>query len=250
VNFERADREEMRWGINFSTPIGPQGPPPEVRREQREARRAAREQGATQAREGGQTARGQGGAGAGGGGRGFGGGRFGGGGFGGGRGGRLQLSLYHTWRFKDEILIREGVPELDLLSGSALGNRGGRPRHELEFQGSLARNGFGGRLTANWESGTTVLGGLDGTGGSTSDLRFSSLATVNLRLFADLGAQRALVRSVPWLRGTRVSLVVNNLFDSRQRVTDAAGLTPISYQPAYLDPLGRSVRISIRKLFF
>ena len=41
-----------------------------------------------------------------------------------------------------------------------------------------------------------------------------------------------------------------NLFDSRQRVTDATGATPISYQPDLLDPLGRSVRLSIRKLFF
>jgi phosphoribosylformylglycinamidine (FGAM) synthase PurS component len=33
-------------------------------------------------------------------------------------------------------------------------------------------------------------------------------------------------------------------------VRDAAGATPISYQPAFLDPLGRTVRISLRKLFF
>ena len=35
-----------------------------------------------------------------------------------------------------------------------------------------------------------------------------------------------------------------------QRVSDATGATPITYQPDYLDPLGRSVRVSIRKLFF
>jgi hypothetical protein len=68
---------------------------------------------------------------------------------------------------------------------------------------------------------------------------------VNLRLFAELGQQRALVSQYPWLRGTRVSLIVDNLFDSRLDVTNAAGETPIGYQPAYLDPLGRSVRITI-----
>ena len=31
--------------------------------------------------------------------------------------GRFQLSLFHTWRFTDSILIRDGVPELDLLNG-------------------------------------------------------------------------------------------------------------------------------------
>jgi hypothetical protein len=33
-------------------------------------------------------------------------------------------------------------------------------------------------------------------------------------------------------------------------VRDATGATPISYQPDYLDPIGRTIRIGIRKLFF
>jgi hypothetical protein len=276
VNFARSDRQEIRWGINFSKSVGPQPPPGgwramrqraagqtngtagtsgtpgetpptapgatgEATPQEREARRTARRE-AREAGGGGQ--RGEGGRGFGGGGRGF-----GGGGFGGGRGGRMQFALYHTWRLQDEILIREGVPELDLLNGSAIGNSGGRPEHEIEAQAGYFRNGFGARLSANWQSGTFVRGGLGG-GRTAEDLRFSSLATVNLRLFAELGQQRALVSQYPWLRGTRVSLIVDNLFDSRLDVTNAAGETPIGYQPAYLDPLGRSVRISIRKLFF
>jgi outer membrane receptor protein involved in Fe transport len=48
----------------------------------------------------------------------------------------------------------------------------------------------------------------------------------------------------------RVSLSVTNLFNRRQRVTDQTGEVPIGFQPAYLDPLGRTVRLSVRKLFF
>jgi iron complex outermembrane receptor protein len=44
--------------------------------------------------------------------------------------------------------------------------------------------------------------------------------------------------------------VVDNLFDCRMHVRDASGDSPISYQPDYLDPLGRSIKISFRKLFF
>ncbi len=58
------------------------------------------------------------------------------------------------------------------------------------------------------------------------------------------------VRAHPWMRGARISLAVTNLFNQRQRVRDADGTTPVSYQPGYLDPLGRSVRLSVRKLFF
>ncbi len=274
VNFARSDRQELRWGINFSKSLDPQPPPGgwralrrqqggetpaapgsqgaaptsgapgatgEITPQEREARRAARRE-----------ARGTGGGGAGQGSAGFGaGGRgFGGGGFGGGRGGRMQFALYHTWRLEDEILIREGVPVLDLLNGSAVGNAGGRAEHEIEAQAGYFRNGYGARLSANWQSGTFVRGGPPGAGRTDEDLNFSSLMTVNLRLFAELGQQRSLVLKYPWLRGTRVSLVVDNLFDERLDVTNGAGETPLGYQPALLDPLGRSVRISVRKLFF
>jgi hypothetical protein len=259
VNFLRSERRDLRWGINFSKRIGP--PPPERPAGGWRGRGAGgggapRPEGAPAAAPGERPAGVGSGAGQrpagdgqrGGGGRGFGGGR---GGFGGGgRGGRLQFALYHTWRLEDSILIREGVPELDLLGGSAVGSRGGRPRHEFEAQAGLFKNGMGARLTANWQAGTTVNGRLVPGGGTTGDLRFSSLATFNLRLFADLAQQRSLVRDHPWLRGTRISLNIDNLFDSRIDVRDQAGVNPIGYQPAYVDPLGRSVRLSIRKLFF
>ncbi|HEX8514014.1 MAG TPA: TonB-dependent receptor [Allosphingosinicella sp.] len=277
VNFARQERSELRWGFNLSLPVGPQPQPGQGRgRFGRGGQGAAGARGApsatvTTAPGAGQVqpgdaapagARGErgprgggeggwrGGAGRGG----FGGGRggFGGGrgGFGGGGpgGGRLQLALYHTWHFTDSVLIRPGVPELDFLGGSAGSSRGGRPRHELEFQGGLFKNGLGARLTANWQSSTFVRGG-GIAGGTGEDLFFDDFATVNLRLFADLGLQK-LARDRPFLRGMRVSLSVDNLFNARQQVRDGLGTMPLSYQPGYLDPLGRSVRLSVRKLFF
>ena len=270
INFESSEREEVRWGINFSQPIASRRPERFGGGGWRQRAAAAgggtdgaaapaegqgaagtdAEAAARQARRDARRAGRGGGEGAGPGGRGGGRGGFGGGRFGGGgQGGRIQVALYHTWRFKDEILIREGLPELDLLNGSAVGNNGGRPRHELELQTGFFKNGLGARLNANWQSGTTVRGALNPGGGATQDLRFSSLATFNLRLFANLGEQPALVRRYPWLRGTRVSLGVNNLFNASQRVTDQAGQVPLGYQSDYLNPLGRAVTISIRKLF-
>ncbi|MDT9598009.1 TonB-dependent receptor [Sphingosinicella rhizophila] len=250
VNFQRSARRELRWGLNFSQPIGP---------ERRAGGQSGRGgwRGRSQPADGASTtatsdnpsslpsdAR-EAQRGAGGGGRGRGG--FGRGGR--GQGGRLQFSLYHNIRLVDRILIREGVPELDLLGGSAVGSRGGQPRHEIEAQAGIYKNGFGARLTGNWQSGTKVNGGIGGAPGA-EDLFFSDIATLNVRLFADLGQQRSLIRAHRWLRGARVSLSVTNLFDTRIDVQDRNGLTPIGYQPDLLDPLGRSVRLSIRKLFF
>jgi iron complex outermembrane receptor protein len=138
VNFARSDREELRWGVNLTLPVGPQPAPGAFRRGGGPGGPGG-PGGARRPGEGG----GPRGPGAGGGG---GGGRGGFGGFGGG--GRLLLSLYHNWRITDTILIRDGLPRLDLLNGSAVGSRGGQPRHELEFQAALFRNGLGALLTA------------------------------------------------------------------------------------------------------
>jgi hypothetical protein len=185
-----------------------------------------------------------------GGGQGRGGGFGGFGGFGGGNnpaaGGRLNLALYHTWHFKDEVLIRRGLPVLDLLHGDAIGSNGGTPKHEIEAQFGYANNGVGARLTGNWHSGTTV----DAAPGSLSgNLRFSPLTTLNARLFVNLGQLIPLIEK-GWAQGARVQLRVDNLLDTHPRVHDATGATPLRYQAGYLDPAGRTIRIEIRKLFF
>jgi len=159
----------------------------------------------------------------------------------GGRG-RLQFSLTDTITFADKVTIAPGL-DLDYLHGDASGQSGGTPRHKVEARAGWSNNGLGARLGANWRSGTRV-NTLTG-----DDLRFSPLATFDLRLFANPGDIPELALKHPWLRGTQLRLEVNNLFDSKPRVRDAAGAVPLNYQPDLLDPLGRTIRISIRKLF-
>lgn len=73
---------------------------------------------------------------------------------------------------------------------------------------------------------------------------------MSLRLFADLGAL-PVAQDYRWLRGARATFSIDNLFDSRQEVRDATvGEPPVSYQPDLLDPVGRSVKLTFRKLFF
>ena len=273
VNFARTERSELRYGFNLSVPLksttqrqieafragtgpnpfaglrppGGRGPGGE-RREGQQPTSAVPPTGAPPA--GAPPAEGQGRPG-GFGGPGGGGFRGGGGGFGGGRGGRgggrLQFALYHTWHFTDRVLVADGGPRLNLLNGDAIGLGGGQSRHEVEGQAGYSNNGIGARLSVNWRSGTTVNGG---TATAPTRLDFGSLGTASVRLFADPGQRLDLLRKHPWLRGVRVGLAVDNLFDARQRVTDATGATPVNYQPDLLDPLGRTVRLSVRKLFF
>ncbi len=236
VNFARADASQVRWGINFSKPL-------KTSQAQIDAMRAAFQSrfpnGIPPA---GSAGPGGGQRGPGGGGGGLGGSGFGGGGQGGG--GRLNFAVYHTVHLTDSVSLRDSLPSIDLLNGGTTG-RGGQARHEVEVQVGIAKNGFGARITGDWQSATRVTGAV-----ATDDLRFSDLSTVNLRLFANVGQLPWAIKSAPWLRGTRISFGVNNLFNSRQRVTDGTGATPLNYRPGYLDPFGRTMRITIRKMLF
>lgn len=239
LNFARAEREDIRTGFNFSKAFGTPTPQPE---------------GGAARRPGGPVIMGgppPGGGGGGGARRGGGGDgpqiRMGGGGRGGGMQpgqGRYMISIYHTYRLQDQILIADGIPVLDLLDGAATSGRGGSPRHELQGQVGVFKDGMGAFLRANWTDSTRI------DGGTGPDLNFSGRTTVNLNLFVDLGARTSWVERYSWLKGARLQLGINNLFDSRTEVTSSAGDTPLNYQPDYLDPEGRTIGLSLRKILF
>jgi hypothetical protein len=160
-----------------------------------------------------------------------------------GRGGqgRWNLALYHTVRFSERVLVAPGGPVLDLLNGDATSG-GGTARHAIEMEGGFFHKGFGLRLNGNWSAPTHVTS-------ATSDLRFGSMLNLNARIFADLGQQKALTDASPFFKGTRLALKVDNLLGSRQRVTDASGAVPVSYQADYMDPKGRVIGLDFRKTF-
>jgi hypothetical protein len=160
-------------------------------------------------------------------------------------GGRWNLSVSDTIELTNTVLIAPGGPSLDQLHGDALSG-GGVARNLLTLEGGVFYNGFGVRVSGNYRSGTEVRGtGLPGS----SDLHFGSLATLDLRVFADLGRQEKLVKEVPFFKNARLSFSVNNLFDARQKVTDQNGDVPLRYQPFLVDPNGRSFQVEFRKMF-
>ena len=159
--------------------------------------------------------------------------------------GRWNISAYHTVQFNNRVLIRRGGTVLDLLGGDALSG-GGVARHSVELEGGAFKSGIGLRINGTISAATKVNG--TGAPGS-SDLRFGSLAKLNLRMFVDLGQQKWLAKKSKFLKGARFQLSVDNLLDSRQKVTDKNGLVPISYQPDLLDPQGRFLGIEFRKQF-
>ena len=230
VNYASARSDTVRIGFDFSKPLKSAAPPQALIDQFRRLRDQA-----GPAASGGPPRDGDR--------RGGGGG--GGGPFGGNQRGRLSLSLTDTIALVDRAVIRPGLAPLDFLDGAAAsgGSGGGRSRHLVEAQAGYNNNGFGARLSANYRSATRV------TGGQAGDLAFSPLATFDVRLFANLGENLPLLAKHPWMRGASVRIEAANLFNARQQVRDRLGTIPFGYQADLLNPIGRTVTISLRKLF-
>jgi outer membrane receptor protein involved in Fe transport len=156
--------------------------------------------------------------------------------------GRLTFSLTDTITLVDRALIRADLPQLDYLHGAPIGQTGGQPRHQIQAQAGWSNNGMGARIGANWRSATEV----DTLSGP---LRFSPVATFDLRLFANVGQYLPIVSRHPWLRGVSARFEVGNIFNARPRVHNGAGVVPAGYEPSILDPLGRTIMITLRKQF-
>ncbi len=223
VNFARERSQSIRWGFNYSGNIR-----------------------TGESRRGGERGRPQAGGNRRGGPPGARGGQRRAGGPGRGRPSRWRLSIYHTYQIQDEILIAPGVPVLDRLDGSATSFLGGTPRHRIELSGGAFHKGLGMFLSGNYRSATRADGsGLPGS----SDLTFSDLATINLRTFINLEQRGKLAEKIPFFKGSRIAIRIDNLLGDIIDVRDENGLVPLSYQPGFLDPRGRFIEVSFRKRF-
>lgn len=156
---------------------------------------------------------------------------------------RMSAFASHSWTLASRRQARAGLPVIDLLDGGAIGYGGGVPRHRFDFGGGVIHRGIGLQVDGTYVGPSSIA---TGTLAAPDRLKFSRRALLDARLFVNLGPQ---LPRQPWAKGMRVSLGVENMFDSKLRVRDGAGLTPLGYQPYLLDPLGRVVTIALRKVF-
>ncbi len=149
---------------------------------------------------------------------------------------QLSIALNHRWRLKSELLTRQGVPAIDQLADS------GQSRHSLSLQITAGKRGIGASVNGNWASASTV---------SNADrlFRFKPPLTFNLSIFVEPG--RLIKPSSPdgLTKDLKISFDIQNLFNGYRRITLDDGSTPPGYTRDEIDPLGRTVRINVRKRF-
>ncbi|MBO9621589.1 MAG: TonB-dependent receptor [Sphingomonas sp.] len=158
--------------------------------------------------------------------------------------GPAQTSYYAgigpSIRFSDRLQLRPGTPELDLLRGDTV--RGwGVPRAYGYAYAGVNYLGHGMKFDAWYQSPNRVR-----SPDPAGDLHFSSIFKLNLGGYVALGS---LLKQEKWARRLRLALDISNLTDAHQHVRDRNGVLPNRFQPDYLDPIGRTATVTLRKLF-
>ena len=149
---------------------------------------------------------------------------------------QFSVGLNHSMRLKSELQTRAGVPVIDRLSGS------GQSRHTLSVQVTVGKRGIGTSLNGAWSSPARV---------SNADrtFRFKPPIIIGASTFFEPDQIFGKPKKGGLISNLRLSFDVQNLFNSYRRVTLDDGSVPAGYSRDEIDPLGRTVRISVRKRF-
>lgn len=152
----------------------------------------------------------------------------------------FSLSIAHNWQLASEMVIRPGLPVLDRLRDS------GQPRHNVTLNLVVGRRGMGASLNGIW-NGRARIDSEDTAGGAT-EFRYPSWLQFNLGLFVEpehWGASR----ERDWASNLRISVDVQNILDGFRKVSVRDATTRRELTRDEIDPLGRTIRLSIRKQF-
>lgn len=141
---------------------------------------------------------------------------------------------------RDLFELKRGLPELNVLQGDTIYG-GGKPQTVIYTYGGITYLGMGGTFEAQWVEGSHLHS--DNPAG---DLRFGAVPKLKFSAYATL---HDFMPKAGWTKQLRVTLDVENAFNRREHVRARDGTVPNRFQGDYLDPVGRTVKLSLRKLF-
>jgi len=144
-----------------------------------------------------------------------------------------------TLKFSDRLQLRPGTPELDLLGGDTV-TGGGSPRVSGYFYGGVNYLDLGATFDG-WYGGANRVRSAD----PAANLHFAPILLLNI------GAYFSVHRLVHqnWARKLRLQIDVKNVLDAQPSAHNGYGKIPNRLQPDYLEPIGRTATLTLRKLF-
>ena len=143
-------------------------------------------------------------------------------------------------RFSDRLQLTPDTPVLDILRGDTV-KGWGMPRVTSYFYAGIGYLGNGLSIDGWYQSPARVRSDI-----AASDLYFSSIFKFNVGAYVSV---HHFLPKQEWTRHLQLRLDVQNVTDAHQHVHDANGVLPNRFQPDFLDPTGRTVKLTLRKTF-
>ena len=149
------------------------------------------------------------------------------------------LGLVPIFALTDDLQLRAETRTLDLLNGDSVGSY--KPPFSGYGYAGVNKDGYG-------VNGSFYYGGPRRIRSDvpSSDLTFAGIFQLNLTGYLPV---QALVPRATWADKLQLRIEGKNLLDARQQVTDGNGRTPYRYLADVIDPIGRTVTVSLRKRF-
>lgn len=148
----------------------------------------------------------------------------------------VSLSLEYQLRLWSLSVVRQSLPVINRLASSGIS------REQLNLRLGISKRAFGSNIGASWRSSAAVTS-------PTGTYRVTPPLQINVSLFANLDRLSAALRENAWARRTKISFDIENLTRSYRRVRLPNGETPAGYSRDEADPVGRTVRLSLKKQF-
>lgn len=158
-----------------------------------------------------------------------------------GNGGTVGLSLTHTVQLQNETVIRDGLAPFDRLAGDA----GGLPRQATTVVIDVDRGAWSLNTNMRSRGGYRLRrrSGQDGGG----DVVVEPLFTVDLRASYRLDRRTGERRNQQ--SSTEIAFELGNVLDARPSAKLGNGTAAAGYGRDEQDPLGRTVRIALKRRF-
>ncbi|ART93567.1 hypothetical protein FBY50_1096 [Zymomonas mobilis] len=149
-----------------------------------------------------------------------------------------DLSISHQWAIKDRLQPTQDTKYINLLKKPLDGSAGTTP-HQLNIETIFSYKNFNLQISAKWHSGIYVQ---DITSTTPYSTHYSGFWITNSELSYTI-KEKSSDKNKP----IKIWLSLENLLNKRQSIKDSKGITPLAYQPAFLDPIGRTIKIRISR---
>lgn len=146
---------------------------------------------------------------------------------------RLSATLSHRWRLEDTIVTGRGIAPIDRLDQGAV------PRHSATMQIVAARSGLGLTLNGNWTGEARVAGD--------AGYRYAPTLLFDLEVYAE--PERLWGSEAGWAQDLKLALDLQNVLAGYRRVTTSDGTPAPGFERDLIDPLGRTIRLTVTKRF-